>query len=80
MKVREHGTGQKSDDPPYSRDFVILRSEARNGAEGKPKPLVFNNIANKLLRVLCGMIKNKEPYIENYQSVHPRQRATGTGS
>ncbi len=28
----------------------------RKQAEGKPKMLVFNNIANKLLRILCGMI------------------------
>ncbi len=40
--------------------------------------LVFNNIANKLLRILCGMIKNKPPYIENYQSVLPRLRQAGT--
>lgn len=42
--------------------------------------VVFNNIANKLLRILCGMIKNKQPYIENYQSVHPRLRQAGTRS
>jgi transposase len=52
----------------------------RKRAEGKPKQLVFNNIANKLLRVLCGMIKNKQPYIEDYQSVHPRLRTAGTRS
>lgn len=39
--------------------------------EGKPKRLVLNNIANKQLKVLCAMIKNKEPYIENYRSVNP---------
>lgn len=52
----------------------------RKRAEGKPKMLVINNIGNKLLRVLCGMIKNKQPYIEDYQSVHPRLLKTGTGS
>lgn len=52
----------------------------RKQAEGKPKMLVLNNIANKLLRILCGMIKNKQPYIENYQSVHPRLRKAGTRS
>lgn len=52
----------------------------RKRKEGKPKQLVINNIANKLLRILCGMIKNKQPYIENYQSVHPRLRKAGTRS
>jgi hypothetical protein len=52
----------------------------RKREEGKPKQLVINNIANKLPRILCGMIKNKQPYIENYQSVHPRLRKAGTRS
>lgn len=52
----------------------------RKRAEGKPKMLVLNNIANKLLRVLCGMIKNKQPYIEDHISVHPRLQTTGTRS
>ena len=52
----------------------------RKRKEGKPKMLVLNNIANKLLRILCGMIKNKQPYIESYQSVHPRLLQTGTRS
>lgn len=52
----------------------------RKRKEGKPKKLVINNIANKLLRILCGMVKNKQPYIENYQSVHPRLRKAGTRS
>ena len=52
----------------------------RKRQEGKPKMLVLNNIANKLLRILCGMIKNKQPYIEDYQSVHPRLLRTGTRS
>lgn len=52
----------------------------RKRAEGKPKMLVLNNIANKLLRILCGMIKNKQPYIEDYQSVHPRLLQAGTRS
>ena len=43
----------------------------RKCAEGKPERLVLNNVANKLLRILCGMLKNKQPYIEGYQSVNP---------
>jgi hypothetical protein len=47
-------------------------AEKLKRAEGKPKMLVLNNIANKLLRVLCEMIKNRQPYIEDHISVHPR--------
>ena len=43
----------------------------RKVAEGKPKQLVLNNLANRLLRVLCAMINRREPYIENYRSVQP---------
>jgi len=52
----------------------------RKRAEGKPKMLVLNNIANKLLRVLCGMINNRQPYIEDHMSVHPRLQTAGTRS
>lgn len=43
----------------------------RKQAEGKSKKLVLNNVSNKLLRMLCSMIKNKRPYIEGYQSIRP---------
>lgn len=59
MSIRTHSTR-------FKKYFLRKRQE------GKPKKLVLNNIANKLLRILCGMIKNKEPYIENYQSIHPK--------
>lgn len=43
----------------------------RKVQEGKDVPLVLNNIANKLLKTLCAMMKNKQPYIATYQSVNP---------
>ncbi len=43
----------------------------RKVAEGKPKRLVLNNVANRLLRVLCAMITSRQPYIENHLSVQP---------
>ena len=52
----------------------------RKQAEGKDTMLILNNIANKLLRMLCSMIRNKQPYIADYQSVHPRLLQTGTRS
>lgn len=43
----------------------------RKVAEGKSKRLVLNNIANKMLKVICAMIRDQAPYIKNYQSVNP---------
>lgn len=45
----------------------------RKTAEGKPKALVLNNIANQLLKRLCAMLRNQTPYISGYRSVDPRQ-------
>ncbi len=43
----------------------------RKVAEGKPKRLVLNNVANKLLKVVCALIKTETEYISNYRSVNP---------
>lgn len=43
----------------------------RKVAEGKPKKVVLNNIANKLLKIMCAVINSQTPYIPNYRSVHP---------
>jgi transposase len=45
---------------------------ARKRAEGKPGKVVVNNIANKLLKILCAMIRSGKPYLENYRSGNPR--------
>jgi transposase len=42
---------------------------------GKPKALVLNNIANKLLRRLCAMLNEQRPYIQGFRSVDPRRLA-----
>jgi transposase len=39
--------------------------------EGKPKRLVINNIANKLLDIMVAVVRSKTPYIPNYRSVSP---------
>lgn len=39
--------------------------------QGKAKALVLNNIANKLLKVSCAMIRNNTRYIKDHRSVHP---------
>jgi transposase len=41
-------------------------------AQGKEKALVLNNIANKLLRRLCAMLRTKTPYIDGHKSIDPR--------
>lgn len=41
-------------------------------AEGKPKSLVLNNIANRLLKQLCAMLRHRTNYIEGHRSVNPR--------
>jgi transposase len=43
----------------------------RKVAEGKPKRLVLNNIANKLLKIICAVVRTETPYIPNYKSVNP---------
>ncbi len=39
--------------------------------EGKPKKVVLNNIANKLVKIMCAVVKTQTPYIPNYRSIHP---------
>lgn len=43
----------------------------RKVAEGKSKRLVLNNVANKLLKIACAMVKTESDYIPKYQSVNP---------
>jgi len=43
----------------------------RKVAEGKAKRLVINNIANRLLKVICAVIRDQSAYIPNYKSVNP---------
>lgn len=58
MSVRTHN-------PAFKKYFL------RKTAEGKPSKLVLNNIANKLVRVMCAVIRTQTPFIPNYRSVHP---------
>jgi len=39
--------------------------------QGKPPKLIYNNIANKLLKIICAVIQSETPYIKNYKSVNP---------
>ena len=44
----------------------------RKVAEGKPKTLVLNNIANKLVKIMCAVLRDQQPYMPNHRSVHPK--------
>jgi len=43
----------------------------RKTAEGKAPKLVLNNIQNRLLKIICAVLRDQQPYIPNYRSVHP---------
>lgn len=55
----------RTHDDKYRRYFY------RKVAEGKPKQLVINNIANNMLKVMVAVLRSRTPYIRNYQSVNP---------
>lgn len=60
-----------------SRSVVTHREEfkgyyLRKQAEGKAKRLVLNNVANKLVKIICAVIREQKPYIQGYQSTNPR--------
>ena len=52
---------------PRHRQYYL-----RKQAEGKPRQLILNNIANKQLRVVCAVLHSGIPYSENYRSLNPR--------
>ena len=58
LSVRTH-------QPTFQKYFL------RKVAEGKPKKVVLNNIANKLVKIMCAVVKTQTPYISNYRSIHP---------
>ena len=39
--------------------------------EGKAKLLIYNNIANRLLRILCAVLRSKKLYEKNYRNPMP---------
>ena len=43
----------------------------RKTAEGKSAHLVLNNIANKLIKIVCAVLRSNTPYIPNYRPVQP---------
>lgn len=41
-------------------------------AEGKDNYLIYNNVANKMLKIMCAMIRDQKPYSDKYVSINPR--------
>lgn len=52
-------------DPAFQKYYL------RKQAEGKTKRLVINNVENKLIKIMCAMIRDRKPFIENYHSLSP---------
>ena len=59
MSVRQHC-------PSFTHYFI------RKRAEGKEKKLVINNIANKLVKMVCAIARTRTPFIAGYRSIHPK--------
>jgi len=51
---------------PQFRTYFLRKVQ-----EGKPKQLVINNIANKLLKVMVAVVRTQTAFIANYRSVNP---------
>lgn len=43
----------------------------RKVAAGKPKPLVLNNMANRLIRIICAVLRSRQPFIHDFVSLPP---------
>ncbi len=70
--------------PAYARKLLTLAARSvvahnavfrqyylRKLAEGKARKLVLNNIANKLIKIACAVIRNNSQYVSTYRSVNP---------
>ncbi|NQU52939.1 MAG: IS110 family transposase [Bacteroidetes bacterium] len=43
----------------------------RKQAEGKEKKLIINNVENKLVKIMCALIRDHKPFIKHYIPIHP---------
>jgi transposase len=56
---------------PPSRDYY-----QRKVGAGKPKRLVLNNMANRLIRTICAVLRTRQRYLPDYQAIPPRRLQT----
>ncbi|MDD5422628.1 MAG: IS110 family transposase [Candidatus Omnitrophica bacterium] len=54
-----------------THNTIFRKYYLRKLAEGKAKKLVLNNIANKIIKIACVLIKNNTQYNETYRSINP---------
>jgi transposase len=63
----------------HRKEFQIYFLRKTN--EGKSPRLVLNNLANKLIKIACAILRSNSPYIPNYRPVQPlalRKALTGS--
>lgn len=52
----------------------FARYKQRKLNEGKPWPVVRNNLINKLIKIICAIWNSGQPYRQNYESRFDRQK------
>lgn len=40
--------------------------------EGKDNYLIYNNVANKMLKIMCALIRDQKPYSDKHVSINPK--------
>jgi transposase len=56
---------------PQFRTYFLRKTQ-----EGKPKKVVINNIANRLLKIIVAVVRSQTEFIPNYRSVNPGRLKT----
>lgn len=47
-------------------------------AQGKARKLVLNNVSNKILKIMCAIVRTDSPYVDNYVSINPNSMKFNT--
>jgi len=81
---RQHASTSRHYGPPALRRLLFLAALSisthqpqfrlyflRKVQEGKPKQLVVNNLANKLIKIMVAVVRTKTKFIPNYRSINP---------
>lgn len=53
-------------DPAFRKYFLEKQQQ------GKDARLIYNNVSNKLLNIMCALIRDRKPYSDNYISINPK--------
>lgn len=52
----------------------FARYKQRKAEEGKPWPIIRNNLINKMIKIMCAIWNSKEPFSQDYESRFNRQK------